>query len=87
MDPAASMQAPPHVGASGALQSLAADATSHNMVTLAWTAPTDTGDSAITGYEYRSYESGGTPPDAWADAGDVLTVDVTGLTRLPVPAL
>ena len=78
--PAATASATP-VGGSGALQSLAADATSHNMVTLTWTAPADTGGLAITGYEYRSYETGDTPPDAWEDAGDVLTVDVTGLTK------
>ena len=78
--PAAMVSAMP-VGGSGALQSLAAVATSHNMVTLTWTAPSDTGGLAITGYDYRSYETGGTPPDAWEDAGDVLTVDVTGLTK------
>ena len=78
--PAAMVSAMP-VGGSGALQSLAAVAMSHNMVTLTWTAPSDTGGLAITGYEYRSYETGGTPPDAWEDAGDVLTVDVTGLTK------
>ena len=78
--PAAMVSAMP-VGGSGALQSLAAVATSHNMVTLTWTAPSDTGGLAITGYDYRSYETGGTPPDTWEDAGNVLTVDVTGLTK------
>ena len=78
--PAATASATPE-GESGAPQSLAAVATSHDMVTLTWTAPADDGGLAVTGYEYRSYETSGTPPDAWEDAGAVLTVDVTGLTK------
>ena len=38
-------------------------------VTLAWTAPTSDGGSAVTGYEYR-YKTSGEFPDSWTDVPD-----------------
>ncbi len=57
------------------------------MVTLAWTAPTETGGAAITGYEYRQSTTAGTYDDAtnpWTAIPDSATATqyiVTGLTN------
>jgi len=47
-------------------------------VTLTWQAPPGAG-STITGYQYRYAESTATLPTTWTDAGNVLTVTITGL--------
>ena len=57
-------------------QSLAA-AADDEMITLTWTAPAT---GAASGYHYRYGMTGGTMGN-WMDAGNVLTVDVSGLTN------
>ena len=50
-------------------------------VTLTWTAATAPAGQTIASYEYRYRESGGTFADSWTNVGNVLTVNVTGLTN------
>ena len=49
-------------------------------VTLTWTAPTSSGGSEVTGYQYRYGETGGTM-SAWTDVGLVLTITFSNLTN------
>ena len=49
-------------------------------VTLTWTAPADNG-AAISGYQYQSYATSGTAPTTWNNAGVVLSVVVSNLTK------
>ena len=52
-------------------------------VTLNWTAPTSSGDSAITGYEYRQRTGDDYAADAWtaiANSASLTSYEVTGLT-------
>ena len=49
-------------------------------VTLTWTAPADNG-AAISGYQYQSYATSGTAPTSWNNAGVVLSVVVSNLTK------
>ena len=51
------------------------------MVTLTWAAPASTAGLTVAGYEYRYVSSGGTQPDTWMSAGNVLTASVSGLTN------
>jgi hypothetical protein len=53
--------------------SIAVSAKTHNAYTLTWSAATD--NAAVTGYE-RSLDGG----TSWTDAGNVLTVNITGRT-------
>ena len=50
-------------------------------VTLTWIAVTAPAGQTIASYEYRYRESGGTFPTTWTNVGNVLTVNVTGLTN------
>ena len=49
-------------------------------VTLTWAAPTSDGDSAITSYQYRYGEMGGTL-SAWMNVGLALTATISSLTN------
>ena len=51
------------------------------MVTLTWAAPASTAGLTVADYEYRYVSSGGTQPDTWMNAGNVLTASVSGLTN------
>ena len=65
-------------GAPGDLRARTGD----GQVTLSWDPPSDTGGSAVTGYQHR-HAAGTSVPAAtsWTDAGDVTEVTVTGLTN------
>ena len=75
--PAASMSATPQ-GAPDAPGSLSASPT-ETTVTYSWSAPDGNG-AAVTGYQHQHYESGGTAPTDWVDAGNVTTVTIKTLT-------
>ncbi len=76
--PAATASASP-MGAPEMPVSLAA-APTETTVVLTWTAPDDNG-AAITHYEHIHYASGGTAPTTWTNAGSVLTVTISNLTK------
>ena len=50
-------------------------------VTLTWTAPTQTGTSPVTGYDYRYKADGDAAFGGWTDAGAGATATVDGLTN------
>ena len=50
-------------------------------VTLTWTAATAPAGQTVASYEYRHAASGETLPTTWTNVGNVLTVNVTGLTN------
>jgi hypothetical protein len=53
----------------------------NGQVTLSWTAPANSGGSAVTGYKVRRDAGGGGAWQAWVDKGNVLTHTFTGLAN------
>ena len=71
--------AAPAAGAPGAPTNLAADIQSRAL-TVTWSAPSNEGDSAITGYEVRYRDAGGPPSTQWVSRMDSLGTPAVFIT-------